>query len=82
MQTRGRRYTGSAQSEESSPHLKVLVDIEVYVRGLIDEINADLKDLEAAAATPKNDNVKIRLLSKKSAYKDVLQFIKETVRAP
>lgn len=81
MQTRRLRYTGCARGQEVSPALTSLESIEIYVRGLIEEVNTDLKDLnDVQPASIKYMSVKARLLSKKSAYKDVLQYIKEYVR--
>lgn len=82
MQTRGRRYTTSANGKELSPGLQAMAGIEVYVRSLLDEIKRDLEDIDKlpgeAQSTEKNRMVRLRLLSKKSAYKDVLQYIKES----
>jgi len=82
MQTRGRRYTTGADGKELSPVVQAMEGIEVYVRSLLDEIKKDLEDIEKLPAedqySEKNKMVKIRLLSKKSAYKDVLQYIKDS----
>jgi phytoene/squalene synthetase len=79
MQTRGRSYTSGTEGEEVSPGLKALEGIELYVRGLIADARADLKELE------KKDHpnpmvvpaVRARLRAKVNAYKEVLQYIKE-----
>lgn len=76
MSYSGRTYTRST-GEEVSPSLRGLNELEVYVRGLINEVNADLKDLDKADPNPRWNGSRIRLQAKKHAYKDVLQFIKD-----
>ncbi len=76
MSYSGRTYTRST-GQEVSPDLRGLNELEVYVRGLINEVNSDLRDLEGVAPNERWDASRIRLLAKKHAYKDVLQFIKD-----
>lgn len=80
MSDSGRTYTRS--SEGQSPGLIALKGIEKYVRGLIAEVNSDLKDLDEKIATEQahaahHERVRSRLQAKKHAYKDVLQYIKD-----
>ena len=81
MSDSGRTYTRGA--EEQDVGLKALKGIEKYVRGLIAEVNSDLKDLDELVSAdqshsaPHHDRVRSRLQARKHAYKDVLQYIKD-----
>ena len=82
MSDSGRAYTRGASGAEVSPGLLALKGIEKYVRGLIAEVNSDLKDLELPEASMTHSAaraaaVKSKLLARKHAYREVLQFIKD-----
>jgi hypothetical protein len=57
--------------------LSALRGIELYVRALIKEVNEDLDDLEKVPETLRWTATRTRLLAKKHAYKEVLQYIKD-----
>jgi hypothetical protein len=75
MQIRGRAYTRSTKDKEVSPGLAALSGIEIYVRGLINEVKWDLDKLENNQGA--SDLEKVELRAQHRAYKEVLQYIKD-----
>jgi hypothetical protein len=75
MQAHRRTYTRSTEGQEASPGLAALRGIEIYVRGLINEVKWDLDKLENNPGASGLEKAELR--AQHRAYKEVLQYIKD-----